>query len=344
MKYLVLIALSLSFVLMSNDDPEFIKQTTLKNSNKIDQPEELGKVVWLRNLEDGIQLSEQKGKPILLLFQEVPGCATCQHYGQGVLSHPLIVEAIETAFIPVAIFNNKGGEDAKILKYFREPSWNNPVVRIINSDKKDIAKRVAGNYGKLALVSAMKVALQKSQNPIPEYLNILEREFQGEQNGLREATVSMYCFWTGEKNLAGLPGVIETQPGFMGGKEVVQIKYDPVEIEYADVLKFAEANDCASHVFTRNIKEEEVAKKIVGNSISKSSNFKLDNTPKYYLSKTDYQYIPMTGLQAVLVNAEIGKGFNPEFLLSPRQLEYFKRKKIKKSFINVPLEIAWSWE
>ena len=320
-------------------------ETKGKNSvtSVTDQPEELGKVQWIRNLEEGVQLSKQQKKPIFILFQEVPGCSTCQQYGQSVLSHPLIVEAIESEFIPVAIFNNKGGEDAKVLKFFGEPSWNNPVVRIVDHTKKDIVKRVAGNYSELGVLTAMSTALQKSQNPLPEYLSILEREFKAEQNGLEEATVSMYCFWTGEKKLAALPGVVETQPGFMGGKEVVQIKYDPAEIDYKSVLKFAEANDCASHVFTENEQELEEAKKVVGNSTSSSSKFRLDSDPKYYLSKTKYQYIPMSKLQAVLVNAEIGKGSNPEFLLSPRQLNYFNKKISRKSYINVPIEKGWNW-
>ena len=47
----------------------------------------------------------------MLLFQEVPGCSTCRNYGHNVLSHPLMVEAIESLFVPLAIFNNKEGKE-----------------------------------------------------------------------------------------------------------------------------------------------------------------------------------------------------------------------------------------
>jgi hypothetical protein len=36
-------------------------------------PVELGKVAWLRDYDKGIAASTRSGKPIFLLFQEVPG-------------------------------------------------------------------------------------------------------------------------------------------------------------------------------------------------------------------------------------------------------------------------------
>ena len=116
---------------------------------------ELGSVSWYRQIEQAQQAATKKDKPILVLFQEVPGCATCRYYGGQALSHPLIVEAIESLFVPVAIFNNKKGKDAEVLRFYNEPSWNNPVVRIVDSKKKNIVKRVSGNYSKLGIVHAM---------------------------------------------------------------------------------------------------------------------------------------------------------------------------------------------
>lgn len=37
------------------------------------QPEELGRVAWEREFEKARAASKRSGKPILLLFQEVPG-------------------------------------------------------------------------------------------------------------------------------------------------------------------------------------------------------------------------------------------------------------------------------
>ena len=37
------------------------------------QPEELGKVKWLRNYDAALKQAKAVGKPIMLVFQEVPG-------------------------------------------------------------------------------------------------------------------------------------------------------------------------------------------------------------------------------------------------------------------------------
>ena len=84
------------------------------------------KVSWYRDYETALELSEKHDKPVLILFQEVPGCATCRNYGHDVLSNPLMTEAIENEFIPLAIFNNKGGDDAKVLKKIQRTKLEQP--------------------------------------------------------------------------------------------------------------------------------------------------------------------------------------------------------------------------
>lgn len=37
------------------------------------QPKELGKVAWIRDHDEALVRSKKTGKPIFLLFQEVPG-------------------------------------------------------------------------------------------------------------------------------------------------------------------------------------------------------------------------------------------------------------------------------
>jgi len=108
--------------------------------------QELGQVDWLRSYDTAIAESKASDKPILILFQEVPGCATCRNYGDNVLSHPLLVDVIEHYFVPLAIFNNKGGEDKKILNKYKEPTWNNPVVRIVDERGDNLIDRINGNY------------------------------------------------------------------------------------------------------------------------------------------------------------------------------------------------------
>ncbi|MEM1123559.1 MAG: VPGUxxT family thioredoxin-like (seleno)protein, type 2, partial [Bacteroidota bacterium] len=270
----------------------------LANTN----PVELGKIHWERNFEAGLAKSKATQKPVFLLFQEVPGCSTCRNYGANILSHPLIVEAIETLFVPVAIHNNKKGADAEVLNFYREPSWNNPVVRIVKANKKDIIPRVNGKYNKLAVVQAMRLALETENLEVPTYLRLLEEELLGLQGIPASATFSMFCFWTGEKEIGKLDGVLETQAGFMNGREVVNVTYDPEVLAYNDLLKNASASKCASEVFTDDRQQAQQSAAILGKSkVAEKGTFRLDKDPKYYIGRTDYRHVPMTQLQAVKV-------------------------------------------
>ena len=73
-------------------------------------PEELGRINWLRNYERARTQARATRRPLMVLFDEVPGCATCKRFGAGPLSHPIIVSAAD-AFVPVAIYNNRPGYD-----------------------------------------------------------------------------------------------------------------------------------------------------------------------------------------------------------------------------------------
>lgn len=310
------------------------------------QPIELGDVQWMRDFDEGVKKAEQLDKPIFLLFQEVPGCGTCQRYGQEVLRHPLVVEAIETLFVPVAIYNNKGGADKKVLQHYGEPAWNNPVVRIVDANKYNIIPRVAGNYSVAAVVQGMVIALYQTQNEIPEYLKLLNAELNPQGN-VETAFLSMYCFWTGEKKIAAIDGVVETQPGFMNGREVVKVKYDTRSVDFTDLVSSAKEQQCASQVYTETENQKKAAGKVLSaNDIADAKAFRLDSEPKYYLSKTTYRFVPMTQLQAAKVNSAIGSGQSPDTFLSTAQLKVLQQIKNNpkgkwKSAINVPLMTAW---
>ncbi len=315
---------------------------------KGDPPVELGKVNWLRNFDDAQARADKEDKPIFILFQEVPGCSTCRNYGKNVLSHPLIVEAIESLFVPLAIYNNRDGEDAKILRQFREPAWNNPVVRIVDGGSNNLIPRVSGNYSQKGLVQAMVLALKSRQLAVPNYLTILEMELMAEDRGTETAALSMYCFWTGEKQLGAIDGVVETEAGFMGGREVVKVEYDPFIITYEELVKEAKSVSCASHVYALGEEQKQVASKVVGKKgVSEASTFRADSEPKYYLSKTHYQYVPMTSLQAGRINSLIGQQQSPLAFLSPRQQQMAKhiREHAKQKWRNqIGKDIVKAWD
>jgi len=284
-------------------------------------PPELGRVAWLRGFESAAAKAKTDGKPLLVLFQEVPGCSTCVNYGGQVLSHPLVVEAAETLFVPVCIYNNIKGDDERTLKLFSEPAWNNPVMRIMTADKKPLTDRVAEDYTVAGLTSAMCKAVEKSGGRVPGYLRLLAYETGSRKGRIEKATFAMHCFWEGEGALGKLDGVVGTMPGFLDGLEVVEVEFDPSRLPYDKLLSEAKSMKCASKVFARSDAQLSAAKKSVGDATVRSDEeFRPDKEPKYYLLQTPLRHVPMTPLQAARVNAALGRHESADPFLSPRQL------------------------
>ncbi len=293
-----------------------------------DNPVELGSVHWLRDLNEGRQQAKNTGKPLLILFQEVPGCSNCTRYGSVTLRHPLIVEAIETYFVPVCIYNNKDGKDAEALRLYGEPAWNNPVVRIVSTDNRDLAPRMPDFRSSTQLAEGIRQALKQTGQAVPQYLDLLIEELAAREAGTETATFSMGCFWSGEGALGALPGVIETAPGYQDGREVVRVTYDPSRIGKDELEK---------NVQSKGIK-----------ACPANNGFRSDREPKYYLSQTHWRFVPMTSLQACRANSLAGQGKSPEPVLSPRQIELGRRIEADPSrewanMIGVA-DLAGSWE
>ncbi|NOT37057.1 MAG: hypothetical protein HOP11_06745 [Saprospiraceae bacterium] len=301
---------------------------------------ELGRVKWLRDLDQARISSASSNKDILILFQEIPGCSTCKNYGKNVLSHPLIVEAIEDLFIPVVVHNNKQGKDKEILDFFGEPSWNNPVIRIVDNNLKDISKRLNGDYTSYGLISKINAALLIRNKKIPDYCQLLEEELLAEASGIESTYIGMYCFWSGEKCYTQAPGVIATKAGFMKGSEVVEIKYNPKKTNLSAIVNHGKAMNCADRIFINDVQQSINIEK------SAKGEFRADKESKYYLFNSKYKYIPMTELQACKTNLAISNNQNPAVFLSPRQIHMYNKIVSKenadlKNAIGIPMEEIW---
>jgi len=299
-----------------------------------DNPIELGKVHWLRNYDKAVEQSQESDKPIFLLFQEVPGCGNCTKYGKDILSHPLIVEAIEDLFVPLAIYNNVGGHDREVLQHYKEPTWNNPVVRVVDSNGAPVGKRIADFRSVSLLLDQMILALDKSKKDVPEYLSLLREEYAAQENGVNEFYLSMYCFWTGEKEISKIKGVVGTEAGWMHGREVVKVTYDSDETSESYIAQKAAKAKCADQVFSN----EKATNKV---PFKKKGKYRKDSQDKYYLLQTKYKGIPMTELQKAKVNSALGSRQNPEKYLSPRQLKILKSSRLDENFIESEFVKSW---
>jgi hypothetical protein len=266
------------------------------------QPEEAGPAHWGRILETALASSAQTGKPVFALFQEIPGCAGCKQFGREVMSHPLIVEAVESEFTPLLIHNNKGGRDAEVMQRFGEPAWNYQVVRFLNSNGEDLIPRKDQVWDTGGIAGRMVAALTQTKRPVPAYLQLLAAEHSP---GLKQAVFSMYCFWTGEMALGQIDGVIITEAGFMDGNEVTLVKYDPAVISLPQLITAAEKVECANTVSVpaTDLPTAKTTRLKVGTIFGYRTAPASDQ--KKQISSTPAEKLTLTPAQATKVNAWI---------------------------------------
>ena len=144
-----------------------------------DNPIEVGDVQWGRDLDAALKNSAGTGKPILILFQEIPGCSGVIKFGREVLTDPSLVKAIENEFYPVLVYNNhKGGMDEQLLRRFSEPAWNYQVIRFLDAEGRDLIPRKDRIWTIGGVASRMIEALTAANRPTPQYLRALTRDQQ----------------------------------------------------------------------------------------------------------------------------------------------------------------------
>jgi hypothetical protein len=271
---------------------------------------ELGDVMWLRDHGRALTLAAEQSKPVLLLFQEIPGCSTCVRFGQDVLTHPLMVELIANRFVPVAVFNNHPGADAEILRRYDEPSWNNPVVRFLGPDGTELLPKLADRHDALGLHEKITAVLEKLGDDVPGYFRLLGRDLLVEYGLSRCVTYTTPCFWSGETSLAQHPAVITTDAGWVDGEEVVQVHFDSREVSRPDLDAYARAE---------------------GFGPIESGGFELDREPQFYLRKNAARHLPLTPAQRTRINLAVPYRIPLSDLLSPQQSAWLADPQLQRS-------------
>jgi hypothetical protein len=259
-------------------------------------PVELGHVPWRRGFDDARAEAARVGKPVLVLFNEVPGCSTVNAYAENVLTDPIVVDAA-ALFVPVFVSNNDGDgahthRDRAVLARYGEPTWNNPVLRIVDSDGVMLAPRVTHDSGAPGLLRAMATALDRAGRA-PAWLRILVDE----QRPSISKTFACACFWEGEASLGAVDGVRTTEAGFVDGREVVRVTLDP-----------ARARDVERSAHALGYRDVDGAFKAAPPS-----------DDKHTLARSKWANVAMTPAQRTRVNAALAAGEDPRELLAPSQ-------------------------
>lgn len=246
------------------------------------------------------------------------------------LAQPLIVEAIEENFVPVAIYNNSGGKDKQILNQFKEPAWNYQVMRFLDTGLNDIIPRKDRVWNIHGTAQRLATALKAADKEVPSYLsNVLIPETSPDN---QIAVFAMYCFWTGEAKLGSLDGVIATEAGFYDGREVVIVKYNDQAIELIDLVRAAEKFDCAHGIYLPDKRQQQ---QIVAQTRLKNiSLFSFDDgyrrapqsdQKRQIASNKTLKSMNLTPMQMTKINSSVISKDAISKWLSPRQIAQLRQ-------------------
>lgn len=263
---------------------------------------ELGLVRWGRSPDAALAESKHSGRPVFMLFDEVPGCATCRGFGQDVLSNPLLVEAIEHEFVPVFVANNRPGRDAEWLAHYEEPAWNNPVVRLLSGSGQDVLARRDGLYSAPEIATRMIDALRAAHRTVPNYLELAAQEARLAHR--ETAVFATACYWEGEAHFGGMPGVVAVQALDTGEGEAVRVTFDHTRLAHEALAAAA-----AKHGYTHEI----------GSGVSTRDAGGRDHL--HALAGSPLRSLKLSPAQAMRVNAALARGDDPRVWLSPSQRE-----------------------
>ena len=235
----------------------------------------------------------------------------------------MFVEAIETLFVPVAVQNNADGEDARALKRFGETAWNNPVVRFLDGNGKDLIERREGVWKASDLAQRMSTALVQAKREPPAWWKLAELDARCAQ--LPRAVFAVHCFWVGQEKLGAIDGVADARPAFLEELEVVDVRYDPARVSLADLIAQAKQVEVADRIWVTDDEELKIARTALGEQAAK-----LTEAPKLAPDSDDlralhasvWKKLQAPRTQSVRLNALLAAGAPiPAGLLSPRQLE-----------------------
>ena len=213
----------------------------------IENPIEAGSVNWGRDFQYALDKSAETNRPVMVLFQEIPGCVGCQDFGKMVLTNPLLVEAIEDEFVPVLVYNNRGGEDRKLLERYNEPAWNYQVVRFLDAKGDDIIPRKDRVWTIGGIALRMIEALRVANRPVPKYLETIAIENMPQNHAV--SAFAQHCFWSGEANIGKIDGVISTEAGWFDSREVTRVVYDKKKISLQSLAQQASSTNSALCVY-----------------------------------------------------------------------------------------------
>ena len=253
--------------------------------------------------------------------------------------HPLILEAIETFFIPVAIIpNHVEGQQSLQL--------NVTSVGFMDSSHKNLIEPIScqGLSIRPILETAMSYVLKKNEQPIPTFLGDMMLSYSSDKGFERHAWFGFHDKLPASDEFCSIMGMQRCQFGGFANQAddpVVEIIYNYKETCYSSLLRqvltlltsrqivvYCQSNDerMAARVEINKLSglgkyERQIAIVQVNKSIVFEP--RMDNNCYSGIRQTPLRYVPMTEYQASKSNQLIvdGQYEKAATLLSPRQVK-----------------------
>ena len=118
------------------------------------------------------------------------------------------------------------------------------MVRFFGNEGKELLPRRDQLFKVNQLLPRMKQALANAGKK-SSILALIEAEVATSS----QVALSQACFWTGELAIGGINGVLKTEAGWLDGREVTLVNYNPKVVSEAEVIKQAKAQSCADKVY-----------------------------------------------------------------------------------------------
>lgn len=303
--------------------------------------------VQVSGLEDvPKELAMVSGKPIFYIMTD-PIHGINVEAELDAFSHPLLVEALESLFIPVLITPKKDRPlEIKGFTCLEESELHAFAVGFLDEVGSDLVPPLSyDDLSSIAIVEAIVAALTAKQQAIPKYVDLLAEEMRGITSVTnRRARFGLDGVASPELAFAGLEGVLATRVGSLHGQfeKVVEVVYDFKRLTFSALARFAIAKvPCETTTIFCQSNDECMAARLEAVKLGKLEGMTTDLQvfieyvgfctfePFIDLSalrQTPMRFVPLTELQSSKANSLIHDGrFNDATrLLSPRQVLILK--------------------
>jgi len=182
-------------------------------------------------------------------------------------------------------------------------------VHFLRPDSSALLPRLANRYDALALHEKIVAALQALGHEVPGYVEALRADLLVQAGLSVTAIYETPCFWSGETSLAQHPAVLTTEAGWVDGEEVVRVQFAPEQVERAMLDTYARGQ---------------------GFAVSRAKGFRGDEAPQYYLSRSNWRFLPLSLAQRTRINLALPYRGDPRRVLSPSQLRWAQRDDLER--------------